>query len=72
MLGEAAPEAVQAAVGQVGTNIALNQAGVEKDLTEGLAGTVAHDALVGSVLGLAVSPAQMSNLQRQYKQTLAD
>ena len=72
MLGEAAPEAVQAAVGQVGTNIALNQAGVEKDLTEGLAGTVAHDALVGSVLGLAVSPAQMSNLQRQYKQSLAD
>ena len=72
MLGEAAPEAVQAAVGQVGTNIALNQSGVEKDLTEGLAGTVAHDALVGSVLGLAVSPAQMSNLQRQYKQTLAD
>ena len=71
-LGEALPEAVQATVGQVGTNIALNQAGVDKDLTEGLAGTVAHDALVGSVLGLAVSPLQVSNLQRQYKQSLAD
>jgi hypothetical protein len=70
--GEALPEAVQATVGQVGTNIALNQAGVSKDLTEGLAGTVAHDALVGSVLGLAVSPLQVSNLQRQYKQSLAD
>jgi hypothetical protein len=71
-LGEALPEAVQATVGQVGTNIALNQAGVEKDLTEGLAGTVAHDALVGSVLGLAVSPLQISNLQRQYKQSQAN
>ena len=71
-LGEALPEAAQAAVGQVGTNIALNQAGVAKDLTDGLAGTVAHDALVGSVLGLAVSPLQISNLQRQYKQALAD
>ena len=71
-LGEALPEAAQAAVGQVGTNIALNQAGVDKDLTAGLAGTVAHDALVGSVLGLAVSPLQVSNLQRQYKQALAD
>jgi hypothetical protein len=28
--------------------------------------------LVGSVLGLAVSPLQVSNLQRQYKQSLAD
>jgi len=70
--GEALPEAAQAAVGQVGTNIALNQAGVSKDLTDGLAGTVAHDALVGSVLGLAVSPLQVSNLQRQYKQALVD
>ena len=70
--GEALPEAIQATVGQVGTNIALNQAGVSKDLTEGLAGTVAHDALVGSVLGLAVSPLQVSNLQRQYKQALVD
>jgi hypothetical protein len=72
MFGEALPEAAQAAVGQVGTNIALNQAGVSKDLTDGLTGTVAHDALVGSVLGLAVSPLQVSNLQRQYKQALVD
>jgi hypothetical protein len=33
VLGEAIPEAVQAAVGQVGTNAALNQAGISKDLT---------------------------------------
>jgi len=72
VLGEAAPEAVQAGVGQVGTNVALNQAGVATDLTEGLAGTVAHDALVGAVLGLAVSPAQMSNLQRSHQQAKAD
>ena len=72
VVGEAVPEAVQAGVGQVGTNIALNQAGVTTDLTEGLAGTVAHDALVGAVLGLAVSPAQMSNLQRQHRQAKAD
>lgn len=72
VLGEAAPEAVQAGVGQVGTNIALNQAGIATDLTEGLAGTVAHDALVGAVLGLAVSPAQMSNLQREHQQAKAN
>jgi hypothetical protein len=72
VLGEAVPEAVQAGVGQVGTNVALNQAGVATDLTEGLAGTVAHDALVGAVLGLAVSPAQMSNLQRNHQRAKAD
>jgi hypothetical protein len=72
VLGEAAPEAVQAGVGQIGTNVALNQAGIPTDLTEGLAGTVAHDALVGAVLGLAVSPVQMSNLQREHKQAKAN
>ena len=72
VLGESVPEAIQAGVGQVGTNVALNQAGVATDLTEGLAGTVAHDALVGAVLGLAVSPAQMSNLQRSHQQAKAD
>jgi len=72
VLGEAVPEAIQAGVGQVGTNVALNQAGVATDLTQGLAGTVAHDALVGAVLGLAVSPAQMSNLQRDHQRAKAD
>jgi len=72
VLGEGIPEAIQAGVGQIGTNVALNQSGISTDLTEGLAGTVAHDALVGSVLGLAVSPVQMSNLQREYKQSKAD
>ena len=72
VLGEGVPEAIQAGVGQIGTNVALNQSGISTDLTEGLAGTVAHDALVGSVLGLAVSPVQMSNLQREYKQSKAD
>jgi hypothetical protein len=72
VLGEAVPEAIQAGVGQVGTNVALNQAGIATDLTSGLAGTVAHDALVGAVLGLAVSPAQMSNLQRSHQQAKAD
>jgi len=72
VLGEGVPEAIQAGVGQIGTNVALNQSGINTDLTEGLAGTVAHDALVGSVLGLAVSPVQMSNLQREYKQSKAD
>jgi len=72
VLGEGIPEAIQAGVGQIGTNVALNQSGISTDLTEGLAGTIAHDALVGSVLGLAVSPVQMSNLQREYKQSKAD
>jgi len=72
VLGEGVPEAIQAGVGQIGTNVALNQSGISTDLTEGLAGTVAHDALVGSVLGLAVSPVQMSNLQREYKQGKAN
>lgn len=72
VLGEGVPEAIQAGVGQIGTNVALNQSGISTDLTEGLAGTVAHDALVGSVLGLAVSPVQMSNLQREYKQSQAN
>jgi hypothetical protein len=72
VLGEGVPEAIQAGVGQIGTNVALNQAGISTDLTEGLAGTVAHDALVGSVLGLAVSPVQMANLQREHKQAKAN
>jgi len=67
VLGEAAPEALQAAVGTIGTNQALDQAGIPTELSRGLAGTVAHDALVGAVLGLGLSPAQKANLSRDYE-----
>lgn len=69
ILGEAAPEALQAAVGQLGTNQALNQAGIPTEITKGLAGTVAHDALVGAVLGFGLSPAQKANMARDYEAT---
>lgn len=72
IVGETAPEALQAGVSTVGTNLALNQAGVPTDLTQGLAGSVAHDALVGATLGLAVSPAQKANLIREFEKGRAD
>jgi hypothetical protein len=68
MLEEGLPEGLQAAAGQIGQNLALNQAGIDTDITKGLAGSVTGDALVGAMFGFAVSPAQMSNMQRDYAQ----
>ena len=66
ILGEAAPEAAQAATGAVGTNIALNQAGVPTDLMQGVAAQAIHDALVGGTLGAATSPLKMRELRQEF------
>ena len=66
ILGEAAPEALQAATGQVGTNIALNQAGVPTDLMQGVAAQVIHDALVGGTLGGATSPLKLREMRQEF------
>ena len=63
---EAAPEALQAATGQVGTNVALTQAGLPTDLTQGVLAQALHDALVGGGLGAATSPAKMSQLRKEF------
>jgi hypothetical protein len=66
ILSEAAPEAAQAATGQVGTNIALNQAGIPTDLMSGVAAQVVHDALVGGTLGAATSPLKMREMRQEF------
>jgi hypothetical protein len=68
MAGEAAPEFIQAATGQVGSNQALNQAGMPTDMMSGVLSTALHDALVGGVLGAATSPAKMTELRKTYVQ----
>jgi hypothetical protein len=65
-LGEAIPEAIQAGTGAVGTNIALQQAGFDRDLTAGVIGQVTSDALTGAILGTAVTPLQMSSMQAEF------
>ena len=66
ILSEATPEAAQAATGQVGTNIALNQAGIPTDLMSGVAAQVVHDALVGGTLGAATSPLKMREMRQEF------
>ena len=66
ILGEAAPEALQAATGQVGTNIALTQAGIPTDLSQGVLAQVIHDALVGGTLGAATSPLKMREMRQEF------
>ena len=65
-LGEAIPEAIQAATGAVGSNIALQQAGFDRDLTAGVIGQVTNDALTGALLGTAVTPLQKSSMQAEF------
>ena len=66
VLEEALPEALQATTGQVGTNIALNQAGLETDLTKGVAAQAIHDLLVGGGLGAITSPAKLSSMRKEF------
>ena len=65
-LGEAIPEAIQAATGAVGSNIALQQAGFDRDLTAGVIGQVTTDALTGALLGTAVTPLQKMSMQAEF------
>ena len=65
-LGEAIPEGIQSVTGTVGTNIALQQAGFDRDLMAGVAGQATTDALTGALLGTAVSPLQFKSLQMDF------
>ena len=65
---EALPEALQSAVSTVGTNVALNQAGVERDLTQGVLANAINDALVGGILGAGASPLKLKEMRQQYVQ----
>jgi hypothetical protein len=67
-LGEAVPEAIQAGVGQVAENVALQNAGIDTSTFQGVSGAVARDALMGALTGGAVSPLQMSSLRKEYAQ----
>lgn len=66
VLEEALPEALQASTGQVGTNVALTQAGVPTDLLQGVAAQAIHDALVGGGLGAVTSPAKLSSMRKEF------
>jgi hypothetical protein len=63
---EAAPEALQAATGQVGTNVALTQAGIPTDLTQGVLAQAINDALIGGGLGAVTSPAKLSQMRKEF------
>ena len=63
---EALPEGLQSAVSTVGTNVALNQAGVERDLTQGVLANAINDALVGGILGAGASPLKLKEMRQQY------
>jgi len=65
---EALPEALQSAVSTVGTNVALNQSGVERDLSQGVLANALNDALVGGVLGAGTSPLKLKEMRQQYVQ----
>ena len=67
-LGEAVPEAIQSGVGGVGSNIALQQAGIDTDLFKGVAGDVTSGALAAAMLGTAVTPIQMRQLRQEFFQ----
>jgi hypothetical protein len=64
---EALPEGLQAGVGQVTQNVALQNAGFDTSTFEGVAGSVTRDALMGALTGGAVTPLQMSSLRRDYE-----
>jgi hypothetical protein len=66
VVSEALPEALQASTGQVGTNIALNQAGIPTDLLQGVAAQAINDALVGGTLGAGFSPLKMRELRQEF------
>lgn len=66
VLEEALPEALQATTGQVGTNVALNQAGLETDLLKGVAAQAINDLLIGGGLGAVTSPAKLSSMRKDY------
>jgi Large polyvalent protein associated domain 38/ADP-Ribosyltransferase in polyvalent proteins len=72
ILGEMVPEGIQAATGQVGTNIALTQAGIPTDALQGVTSAVAHDAAVAALLGTAVTPFQKINMVREFNQTMVE
>jgi len=66
-VGEGAgTEFLQGAGSQLSSNIALKDAGFDTPLMEGVMGAGAHDALIGALMGTAVSPAQLSSLKREY------
>ena len=66
VLEEAAPEAIQSAVGTAGTNVALTQAGVPTDISQGVLAGALHDALVGGILGAGASPLKMKEMRQEY------
>ena len=68
VLEEAAPEFIQSATGQLGSNQALNQAGIPTDMMSGVLSSAIHDALVGGALGGITSPAKMTELRKSYVQ----
>ena len=72
IFGEVIPEGIQAATGQVGTNIALTQAGIPTDALQGVTSAVAHDAAVAALLGTAVTPFQKANMVREFNQTMIE
>lgn len=65
-LGEAIPEAAQNVVGAVGSNVALQQAGIDTDLFKGAAGEAVSGALAAALMGAAVSPLQMRQLRQEF------
>jgi hypothetical protein len=65
-LEEALPEALQASTGQVGTNVALTQAGIPTDLLQGVAAQAINDALIGGGLGAVTSPAKLSSMRKEF------
>jgi len=67
-VGEAIPEGIQSAVSTVGTNQALNQAGIPTDLTQGVLANALNDALVGGVIGAGASPLKLKEMRQQYVQ----
>jgi hypothetical protein len=64
---EALPESIQAGVGQVSQNVALQNAGIDTDTFSGVAGAAARDALMGALTGAAVSPLQMAQVRKDFE-----
>ena len=67
-VGEAVPEGIQSAVSTIGTNQALNQAGIPTDLTQGVLANALNDALIGGVIGAGASPLKLKEMRQQYVQ----
>jgi len=61
-------EFLQGSGAQVAANMALSQAGFDTPLLQGAFGAGAHDALIGTLMGTAVSPLQLSTMKREYDQ----